>query len=274
LASGILSEILMSAPLFLLLAVRALAMIEVAPMLSSDSIPQVAKIALAGFAAFAVMPTAGSEWRSIPGLNDGFFTLGFLLMILGEALIGITTGFFMTIIFAAFSTAGQFFSLQMGWSASETFDPLAQIENPLLGQFLNLVAMLTFLAVGGFYKMFLGGFWRSVQALNMTELIAGRNILVQMIAGGLTRLFFDAMIISLPILGSLFLSTLATGLISKAAPQINMMSEGFPISTTVAFVLLIAIFPFMIESFARVIEAGFASMENLLIEAGGGIRTG
>ena len=272
-ASGILSEILVSAPLFLLLAVRALAMIEVAPMLSSDSIPQVAKIALAGFAAFAVMPTAGSEWRSIPALNDGFFSLGFLLMICGEALIGITTGFFMTIIFAAFSTAGQFFSLQMGWSASETFDPLAQIENPLLGQFLNLVAMLTFLAVGGFYKLFLGGFWRSVQALNITELIAGRNILVQMIAGGLTRLFFDAMIISLPILGSLFLSTLATGLISKAAPQINMMSEGFPISTTVAFVLLIAIFPFMIESFARVIEAGFATLENLLIEAGGGIRT-
>ena len=47
-------------------------------------------------------------------------------------------------IFAVFQAAGQFFSLQMGFGASEVFDPLAQIEVPLMGQFLNLVGMLVF----------------------------------------------------------------------------------------------------------------------------------
>ncbi|MDR0550807.1 MAG: flagellar biosynthetic protein FliR [Spirochaetaceae bacterium] len=270
-------QILSAAPVFLLIAVRALAMIETAPMLSSDSIPQTAKIALAGFAAFAVFPTAGSEWAALPGLTnvrgiiDAVPNLNFLLLLVGEALIGITTGFFMTIIFAAFSTAGQFFSLQMGWSASETFDPLAQVENPLLGQFLNLAGMLTFLVIGGFRELFLGGFWRSIQSLSVVELAAGHERLVLLLLSGLTRLFFNAMMISLPILGSLFLTTLATGLISKAAPQINMMSEGFPISTTVAFILIITTLPFMVEGFSRAIYEGFQTLQELYITIGGGI---
>ena len=56
--SEVLNNILSYGPVFLLIAVRALAMIETAPLMSSDAIPQVAKIALAGFTAFAVLPTA------------------------------------------------------------------------------------------------------------------------------------------------------------------------------------------------------------------------
>ncbi|GHU39972.1 flagellar biosynthetic protein FliR [Spirochaetia bacterium] len=268
-----LNEILSNAPVFLLIAVRALAMIEVAPMLSSDAIPQVAKISLALFASFTAFPAVSTQadWAMLPFIDYGPFSLGFALLIIGEGIIGIIIGFFMTIVFAAFSTAGQFFSLQMGFGASETFDPLAQIENPLMGQYLNLVAMLTFLVVNGFQKLFLGGFWRSLQAINIIELVTGRKALVEMIGGGLSRLFVDAIIISMPILGTLFLTSLATGLISKAAPQINLLSEGFPISITVAFLLILAIMPFMVEAFGRVINSGFASLQQLYITAGGGI---
>ena len=153
-----LDEILAYAPAFLLVAVRALAMIQASPLLSSDSIPQVAKIALAGFAAYAAFPSALAHDVQISA-----FGLNFLLLVIGEGLIGIITGFFINIVFTAFSAAGQFFSLQMGFSASETFDPLSQEENPLMGHYLNLVAMLVFLSVGGFRQLFLGGFERSVQ---------------------------------------------------------------------------------------------------------------
>ena len=143
--TGILNDILNAAPAFLLIAVRALAMIETAPLLSSDSIPQVAKVSLAGFAAYAAFPSAlVKDWVLAP------FGLSFIFLVIGEAIIGIIIGFYLTIIFAAFSTAGQFFSLQMGFGASETFDPLSQIENPLMGQYLNLVSMLIFVSIDGF----------------------------------------------------------------------------------------------------------------------------
>ena len=285
--SAVLQNILSYGPVFLLIAVRALAMIETAPLLSSDAIPQAAKLALAGFAAFAVLPTAsvfaanGVAAVSLPGSSGVLsdlryepFSLRFILLILGEGLIGVIIGFFLTIIFSAFSTAGQFFSLQMGFGASETFDPLSQIENPLMGQYLNLVSMLVFLSVGGFRELFLGGFWRSVQTLNIAMLAEGREPVVTMLASGLCRLFLDAMVISLPILGTLFLTSLATGLISKAAPQVNILSEGFPISITVAFLLIFSSLPFMTEAFSRVIDSGFASIENLYIQIGRQIAGG
>ena len=265
----VLNEILAAAPAFLLIAVRALAMIETAPLLSNDSIPQVAKLALAGFAAYCSFSSSlVKNWVLSP------LDISFVFMILGEAIIGIIIGFFITIIFAAFSTAGQFFSLQMGFGASETFDPLAQIENPVLGQYLNIVAMLVFISIDGFRLLFLGGFWRSLQSINVVSLVAGREKIVSMMLAGLSRLFFDAMVISMPILGTLFLVSLATGLISKAAPQINILSEGFPISITVAFLLIYTVLPFMTEAFNRVIGAGFQTLQTLYTEIGQRINTG
>jgi len=223
--NAVLQNILTFGPVFLLIAARALAMIQVAPLLSTDAIPQIVKIALAGFVAFAVMPTAeiymaANSQNGLVTLPGGVvsdlryepFSLRFVLLIIGEGIIGLIIGFYIIIIFAAFSTAGQFFSLQMGFGASETFDPLSQIENPLMGQYLNLVSMLIFVTIGGFGKLFLGGFWRSVQTVNIISLIEGRGTVVGMLTSGLSRLFVDAIIIALPILGTLFLTSLATGL--------------------------------------------------------------
>jgi flagellar biosynthetic protein FliR len=271
---GILTELLAAAPVFLLVAVRALAMIETAPLLSSEANPQVARIALAGFAAYAVFPSARAAGfaADLYGGAAGFpmetFNLSFVFLVIGEGIIGIIIGFFMTIVFSAFSTAGQFFSLQMGFGASETFDPLAQIENPLMGQYLNLVAMLVFLSMNGFRELFLGGFWRSIQSVNIFFLAEGREAVVGMLLAGLSRLFMDAIIISMPILGTLFLTSLATGLISKAAPQINILTEGFPIAIIVAFVLILATMPFMVEAFGRVVDAGFRTVESLYTRIG------
>jgi flagellar biosynthetic protein FliR len=278
--NAVLQNILTFGPVFLLIAARALAMIEVAPLLSSDAIPQAAKLALAGLTAFAVIPTAEvfmaanspSGLVTLPGGASGDlryepFSLRFILLIIGEGIIGIILGFYMTVIFAAFSTAGQFFSLQMGFGASETFDPLSQIENPLMGQYLNLVSMLVFVTIGGFSILFYG-FWRSVQSLNIISLIEGKEPVITMMRDGLSSLFRDAMIISLPILGTLFLTSFTTGLISKAAPQINILSEGFPISISVAFILIYASLPFITEIMENLIRAGFRDIETLYIQIG------
>jgi flagellar biosynthetic protein FliR len=278
--NAVLQNIYTFGPVFLLIAARALAMIEVAPLLSSDAIPQVAKISLAGLTAFAVLPTAEvffaanspSGLVTLPGgsvsdLRYEAFSLRFLMLLIGEGIIGIIIGFYMTVIFAAFSTAGQFFSLQMGFGASETFDPLSQIENPLMGQYLNLVSMLIFVTIGGFH-MLIKGFGRSVQSLNIVSLVEGREPVVMMMVKGLTNLFSEAMVISLPILGTLFLTSLTTGLISKAAPHINILSEGFPISISVAFILIIGSLPFMTETFAHLIETGFKDIETLYTQIG------
>jgi len=283
---AVLQNILSFGPVFLLIAARALAMIITAPLLNSDAINPAAKFALAGLVAFAVIPTAEVFMAAnspgglvtLPGgtvsdLRYEVFSLRFGLLVVGEVIIGIILGFYLTIIFAAFSTAGQFFSLQMGFGASETFDPVAQVENPLMGQYFNLVSMLIFIMIGGFNLLF-NGFWRSVQTINIISLAEGREAVVTMMASGLSRLFLDAIIIALPILGTLFLTSLTTGLISKASPQINILSEGFPISIMTAFLLLFFSLPFMIEAFTRVLDSGFQSIQNLYIQIGRQVTEG
>jgi flagellar biosynthetic protein FliR len=255
----VLNELLADADLFFIIAVRVLAMIETAPLLSGDGVPQVAKVGLAGFAASAVFPWVKEAGYIMPS-NAG----SYVAIVLGEAMIGIIIGFFLTMIFNAFTTAGQFFSLQMGFGASTTYDPLAQVEIPVVGQFLNLVAMFVFVTTSGFQRLFLIGVKGSFQALRAVDLLSRRADFMGYVAGSLGSLFQNALLLAFPIFGTLLLISVTTGLLSKAAPQINLLTEGFPISILVAFLLMTSAMPFMIEAFSSLVDIGFQSIANIL----------
>ena len=85
----------------------------------------------------------------------------------------------------------------------------------------------------------------------------------------LSQLFFDAFLIALPIVGTLFLITVTMGILSKAAPQMNLLSEGLPITILTAFFLLTILLPSMIDFFIQAFERAFYKLEQLLIIVGG-----
>ena len=252
------ADLIINAQLFFLVAVRILAIVETAPIMSSDAIPQVAKVALAGFCAFAVFPAVLAAGYAIPA--DG---LAYALLVAGEAIIGIIIGFFLTIITTAFGMAGQLFSLQMGFGASETFDPLAQIEIPIVGQFLNLVSMLVLLCTGGMQKIFLVAMQGSFKAIMAIDLVTRRDQIIDTLLQGMGGLFLQALALAFPIVGSLFLISVTTGLLSRAAPQMNLLTEGFPISISVAFLVIFSALPFMVEAFARILDSGYLRLAEL-----------
>ncbi len=245
----------MSVQLFFLLFVRVFAMQQFAPLLSSGSIPGVAKIALALLSASLVLPMVQASGYAIP--ESG---IEYALLAVGEALIGIIMGFMLAIVYAAFQTAGQFFSLQMGFGASQVFDPLAQIEIPLLGQFLNIVAMLVFVFTAGFQKIFLSGVYLSFRSVRAIDLVLLREDILVAMLRSLSGLFESALLVSFPILGTLLLVQVVMGLLAKAAPQMNLLMLGFPISITVSFVMLLISIPFLMASFDRIIDIGFQQL--------------
>ena len=259
------SFLLVKAPLFFLVSVRIFAMISTTPLLSTRAVPRIAKLALAGLTAFLIVPVAYNSPLDVQG-----FSLEYALLAVGEALLGVLTGFFISIIFATFSTAGPFFSYQMGFGASEVYDSLAQIENPLMGQFLNFMAVLVFLQVKGFQTLFLGGVLRSFQSINCFIFIEKQSILAPFFLSNLSTLFLNAMMVAMPVIGTLFLVHISMGLLSKAAPQMNLLSEGFPITILLTFFLLTVSLPYMVNLFLRIMQHGFAAFETLLIRAGGG----
>lgn len=266
---NMLDEIVNSAPLFLLVAARCAGLIFTLPLFSMRTVSRTAKVALIGYMAYLMMGfvdfSAYSAWLK----EDGAFSLEFALVAAGEVLTGIIIGFYVSIIFAAFSTAAQFFAFQMGFSAAAVYDSLSQVENPLLGQFFNFAAILIFLQDHWFQKLFLNGLKQTFVSMNVFTLIESRESVVNFLLKGLSNLFADAFVIALPIMGTLVLISVCTGLLAKAAPQMNLMSEGFPVMILLSFFLIVMIFQPLCDFFLRSFYTGFNELFSILNFAGG-----
>lgn len=249
-----------------------MALIFTLPLFSMRSISRIAKIALGGYISYLLIPYADFAVYGNVIYGDGVFSLYYIFLLIGEVMIGVIMGFFVSMIFAAFSTAGQFFAFQMGFSAASAYDALSQVENPLMGQYLNLVAMLVFMQNRWFQRLFLTGLSKSLESLNVFSLVDGREGFVRFLLKGLTNLFGDALIIALPLMGTLLLITVCTGLLSKAAPQMNLLSEGFPVMILLSFTILFFLIPVLCEFFTRSFNTGFDELLFLLdsIESGSG----
>lgn len=268
-----LNQVLNSAPLYLLVAARCLAMFMTLPLFSTRSVSTVVKVALAGYVAFIVLPTAfGGGYENLDSIYD-VSTLQYVLLLVGESILGIITGFYISILFAAFSSAGQFFSFQMGLSAAEAYDALSQVENPLMGQFLNLMAMWLFIKTQGFQQVFLHGMIESLQSINVMTLVVAENrtVFLELLLGGLSSLFFNATMIALPLTGTFFLVSVAMGLLSRAAPQMNLLSEGIPLTMLLGFLFLLLALPAMCALFINLFDATFVNLRQVLVDVGGSI---
>ena len=236
------------------------------------SVSRIVKIALAGYMAFFIFSTLDfSAYKDFYN-PDGAFSIYYVLVLAGEGLIGVVLGFYITIIFGAFSTAGQFTAFQMGFSAASTYDSLAQVENPLMGQFFNFMAIYIFIQCQWFQRLFLGGLVTSFKSLNAFSVVTNNEHFVKFMLSGLTKLFADALVISLPLMGTLLLISVCTGLLSKAAPQMNLLSEGFPIMILVSFYLIATLLPYMCDFFINSFVKGFGFLETLFTRISGGIK--
>lgn len=253
-----LESIAQNANLFFLILVRVFAMLAVTPLFSSEAMPDAVRIGLAFFTSVVIFP-----WMQVSGYPIPENGLAFVGLLIGEALLGLLQGFFLVLVYSAFQMSGTFIAQQKGFNASEVYDPLAQIELPVLGQFLNLSAMLVFISAGGFQQVFLVNVWESFKALRAVDFLSQPGLVNTTLLNGLSEMFQRSFLLSLPIFGILLLLTLALGLIGKAAPQMNLMMMGFPISIGFGFVVMMLAMPFLIEAFGSVINNGFNSIEDL-----------
>ena len=117
--------------------------------------------------------------------------------------------------------------------------------------------MLVFMQNQWFQRLFLGGLTASFKTLTAISIATYQQTLVTFMLKGLSKLFADALIIALPIMGTLMLITICTGLLSKAAPQMNLLSEGFPIMILVSFMLIMFMLPSITAFFLRSFAGGF-----------------
>ena len=171
---------------------------------------------------------------------------------------------FMQLVFVVFQLGGQMFSVQMGFGASATYDPMSQVEIPLIGQFFNLIGMFVFIVSDSLQKVFLIAVYSSFRAMKGDYLMTNPGFLSNSLIGALAQLFEQSLILAIPMMGTLLMVSVTMGLLAKAAPQMNLMMVGFPIQISVGFLIIMMAAPFLAEKMVLVIENGFSQIEELL----------
>ena len=224
---------------------RLLGLFSSAPVFSNRGVSVRVRLAIGMGVAIAVLPVMPPMPQVAPGGGLG------LAIFAQQMFIGIAIGFMMRIVFAAVDMAGALIGMQMGLSFAIFFDPDAGGQTAVLSDFLNLLATLLFLAVNG-HLLMIDILVRSFEWLPVTTAPVNAGGWGFIARTGLT-VFTAGLLLSLPIVAILLVANIALGVLTRAAPQLNLFAVGFPITLTAGFIGVLLI----MNNFAPVLQSLF-----------------
>ncbi|WP_147821267.1 flagellar biosynthetic protein FliR [Salidesulfovibrio onnuriiensis] len=163
-----------------------------------------------------------------------------LIMLLGEAALGLTLGLMVRILFSAVQTGGHIIGFQMGFAMVNVVDPLTGVSEAVSAHFLYMCTMLTFLTLNG-HLYLLQALSQSFEFVPPGQFMINSVIAAQVFTFS-KQLFILAIKIAAPVMAAVFLVDLALALIAKAAPQMHVLVVGFPVKIAVGFLFLGSLF--------------------------------
>jgi flagellar biosynthetic protein FliR len=224
---------------FLLALVRTSAWVALAPPFSSRQIPAVVKIglsvAIAAFMAPQLAPATASSASMLPVSTAAFLTAVLLQVVTGLALAFVTS-----LLFSAAQAAGSFVDLLGGFSSATALDPESNTGSGVMGRLFNLLAIVLLFSTGG-DLLVLKGFLTSFQAVPLSSFGALESSLL----ADLSFFFAASLEIAAPLIGVMFVTDMALGLLARVAPQLNILSLSFAIKVVLSLLVVAAIVPML-----------------------------
>ena len=229
---------------FLLILLRVSAVLIAAPIFGHRSFLARAKVGLAVMVTFIVFPLVVDKGFVPP---VGIWPYVFLMM--REVIMGLILGFAVLLVFVAIQFAGQLAGLQMGFGIVNVIDPQSSNQISILGQFLNILAILTVLTLNG-HHMILSGLVSSFDIVPLGGVVFNSEVL-QKLTELTAEVFVAALKISAPVMMALFLVSVAMGVLARTVPQMNVFIVGFPVQIAVGLVALMISLPMFFVLFER-----------------------
>ena len=174
-------------------------------------------------------------------------------------------GMAMRIVFAMVDLAGELTGLQMGLGFASFFDPQNSTDTALISQYLGVLMTMVFLALNG-HLLVIATLAESFQALPITPDPLTASAWLMLVQWG-GKLFSIGIMLALPILAALLIANLALGILTRAAPQLNIFSVGFPVTLLLGFVVLMLVLPQMGSALEQPIRLGLEMMLKIAQQA-------
>jgi flagellar biosynthetic protein FliR len=228
---------------------RILGLVAAAPVFNNAAVPMRVKLAFGLAVALALAPALPPLPDIAPASWHG------LAILLREGLIGIALGFTMRLAFAAIDLAGELMGLQMGLGFAVFYDPQNAAQLPVVAQLAGMLALLVFLALNGHLAMLaLLAESFSVLPVSAAALPAtGWEILLRWGAA----IFAMGVLLALPLVTALLIANISLGILTKAAPQLNLFAVGFPLTLMAGFAMLALTMPYFAPALERVFGQGY-----------------
>ncbi len=242
---------------FLWSLLRVGAFVMAAPIFGARSVPARVKIALAVALAALVAPLLGP----VPMLSG--FDISWAGVIGEQVLLGAALGFATHLFFQLFATAGQFTAMQTGLGFASLVDPSNGVSVAVLGQFYLMLATVTFVSLDG-HLVLIGVL---VDSFTVVPVDAGGDL--YMVFWRLVNfggwMFAGAFVLALPAVASLLLVNLAFGVMTRAAPQLNVFTLGFPIALCMGLVVLWIVLADWLAQFGGAFSEFVVILKRLLV---------
>ncbi|MBW3551647.1 MAG: flagellar biosynthetic protein FliR [Proteobacteria bacterium] len=211
-------------------ALRIGAAIQVLPMISGNSMPVRARmmLTLALSAAISTLLPAPP-----PAAVDAITVAS----VLREFAVGISIGLLLRLAFEAGRFAGELVSQGMGLSLATMADPLTGASSPVLAQWFYLAFALVFFALDAHLAV-VHLLFDSYQALPIGQPLADTAGFVAALPGFFGTCLRAGLLLALPVMMALLTVNLAFGVLARAAPALNPIVIGLPVSLLVGLLLL------------------------------------
>lgn len=208
---------------------RISALLLAAPVFSLSALTVRIRVLLA--LALSVMVYPLFTWPDIDPLSPAG-----LLEICNQLVIGGFMGLALQIVTAAVVVAGQTISNSMGLSMASLIDPnLGNV--PVIAQFLLILSTLIFVSLGG-HSLLLALILESFATLPVGSSLFGPQAYAQLVSWS-AMIFLGALLMALPVMVTLLFISIGLGVVTRAAPSLNIFSVGLPATIVVGFVVLL-----------------------------------
>lgn len=216
---------------FMLLLARIGGLFVFGPVISSQMLPLRVKSLLLFMLTLALYPLAGPIAAPAPDI----LSLG--VSVTAEALIGVTLGLVAALPLYAAQLGGQLMDHQIGLGLASVYNPALDTEGTVISDMVLNVSIAIFISLGGLDALFLG----IVRTLSVTPLGAASvfnsplDLVLSLVSSG----FELALRIAAPVLGIITLETVASAVLAKTMPQLNVLSIGFAVKIVAGVTALV-----------------------------------
>lgn len=215
----------------LLGSVRILAMMLVGPLFSHPALGMRFRIMVSLMVAWIAAPSpvgrlAGAQWD----------VASVVAATLVELAIGLTVGVGAGLVFAAMMQLGEFLAVQGGIGAAQTLDPATGVSSPAVGLALQSFALLVFLVIDGHHDL-LRGIAATFELLPVGGALPASDVFLEVARLG-SAVWSISVQIAAPVTVAIFVQNVATGVLGRALPQLNILIVNLPLHVGIVLLIL------------------------------------